>query len=83
MNISSSFNGALTHMQNGFENLQKNASQIASASSANASTASSGDLRSLTELMVGLKSSEIQIKASAEAVQAYDEALGSLIDVIA
>ena len=78
MNVSSSYTGALTHVQNGLENLQKNASQIASASSA-----SGDDLRSLTELMVGLKSSEIQIKASAEAVQAHDEALGSLLDVLA
>lgn len=76
MVLSSGFNSALSGVRQGFENLQENASQIA-----NTSVAEEGGQHSLAESLVGLKSSELQIKASLQVVQTLDEVLGTLLDV--
>ena len=76
MNVSSSFSSALTWVQNGLENLQKNASHITNAGYANGT-----DLHTFTESIVDIKVSELQVKASIEVVKTYDKVLGTLLDV--
>ena len=70
------FNSALLGIQNGFSSLNRHASNIASAA-----TLEGENKVSLTESLIGLKQSEIQVKASMEVVNTVDEVLGTLLDV--
>ena len=76
MVISSGFNTALAGARRGMESLQENASQIA-----NSSVADGEGQNTLAEAVVGLKLSELQIKASMQTLRTMDEVLGTLLDV--
>ena len=76
MTISPGFNGALSGIQKGFDSLQKNASEIAGAS-----TLEGNNQQSLAESIVGMKVSAAQIEASMKVVETTDEVLGTLLDV--
>ena len=74
--ISSINNTALAGIQNGFNNLQKNASQIASAS-----TMEGTNTQSLVEAVVDLKVNVQQVSASMEVLKVSDELIGTLLDI--
>ncbi len=76
MNISSGFNSALSGIHNGYESLQKNATQIVNATGGDVDSQ-----HSLAEALVGLKVSEIQISASMQVVKTLDDVIGTLLDV--
>jgi len=70
------FNSAVAGIHKGLESLQQNASQIASKS-----TLEGENQQSLPESLVGLKTSVLQVQASAQALKAVDEVLGTLLDI--
>ena len=69
-------NSAVSGIYKGFDSLQSSASQIASKA-----TFEGDNPQSLPTSLVGLKTSELQVAASAQVVQAIDETLGTLLDV--
>lgn len=76
MPISIGIDSALNGINKGFESFQKHASQIASVD-----TFEGNNSQSLAEAIVGLKVSELQIKASMQVVETLDDVLGTLLDV--
>ena len=76
MTISPGFNSALSGIQQGFDSLQKNASEVAGVS-----TFVGNNQQSLAESIVGIKVSAVQIEASMKVVETIDEVLGTLLDV--
>ena len=69
-------NTALAGIQNGFNKLQENAGQIASASSMEGK-----NTNSLVESLVDLKANVQQVSASMEVLKVSDELLGTILDV--
>ena len=67
---------AIRGVQRGTTNLNKHASEIASAK-----TMEGKGETSLPESLVGLKESELQIKAALKVVETVDDVLGTLLDV--
>ncbi len=67
---------ALAGIHKGLDELQKNASQIASKS-----TLEGGSTQSLAESLVGLRASTQQVEASMKVLQVSDQLIGSLIDI--
>lgn len=76
MTISPGLNSALAGIQKGFDDLQKHASEVASAS-----TLEGNNQQSLAKSIVELKVSAAQIEASMKVVETVDEVLGTLLDV--
>ncbi len=69
-------NIALSGIQKGVDDLQKNASQIAGA------TANDGvDEKSLLAAVVDLKANEIQVAASMKVLSVSDELIGTILDI--
>ena len=71
-----SLNNAASGIYKGLDSLQSNASQIASKA-----TLEGNNEQSLATSLVGLKTSVLQVAASAQVVKAIDETLGTLLDV--
>jgi len=67
----------LAGIQNGLANMNGHAQRIAQYGT----TEGPKDLGGVAEDMVGLKQSELQVKASAQVVKSANETLGSLLDV--
>ncbi len=67
---------ALSGIQNGMQDLQKNASQIASKS-----TMEGENSKPLIESIVDMRANVIQVKASAKALQVSDNLVGTLLDI--
>lgn len=76
MGILSVQNSAVMGIQQGLNNLRRNASEIASADQLN----QAGSETDLAGSLVGLKQSEIQVQANAKVVSAVDDVLGTLLD---
>jgi hypothetical protein len=74
--IGSISNTALAGIQNGFDSLQKNASQIASKS-----TMEGTNTQSLVEAVVDLKANVQQVSASMKVLKASDELIGTILDI--
>lgn len=70
------FNSALIGIQNGYNNLNRHAGQIASVGAMEADSPVS-----LTESLIGLRQSTIEIKASMQVLESVDKALGTLLDI--
>lgn len=66
---------AMTGIHKGMNNLQKNASQIASKS-----TMEGENTKSLIESLVDIRANIQQVKASAKVLEVSDKVIGSLID---
>ncbi|MCK5336079.1 MAG: hypothetical protein KAQ67_07950 [Gammaproteobacteria bacterium] len=69
-------NSAVMGIQQGLNNLRRNAAEIASADQLN----QAGSETDLAGSLVGLKQSEVQVQANAKVVSAVDEVLGTLLD---
>ncbi len=69
-------NIALAGIRSGFENLQKNASQIARTNNPEGD-----DTQSLVEAVVDLKANVQQVSASMEVLNVSDELIGTLLDI--
>ena len=67
---------ARTGIQNGLNDLQTNASEIASKS-----TMEGENTKPLVESLVDLKANVQQVKASAKVLQVSDEMIGTLLDI--
>jgi len=76
MGVLSVQNSAVMGIQQGLNNLRRNASEIASADQLN----QAGQDTDLAGAIVGLKQSEVQVQANAKVVSAVDEVLGTLLD---
>ena len=75
-NTTSLLDTALTGIQNGMNELQKNASEIASKS-----TMEGENTQPLIESLVELKANVQQVEASAKVLQVSDEMTGTLLDI--
>ena len=75
-NTTSLLDTALTGIQNGMNELQKNASEIASKS-----TMEGENTQPLIESLVELKANVQQVEASAKVLQVSDEMIGTLLDI--
>lgn len=73
MKIASAMNSALQGIRRGMEGLDRNAAQIASAEQMQGEAAP-------TQPLVESKLNRLQVEASAKAMRAIDEAIGSLFD---
>ena len=69
-------NIALAGIRNGFEGLQKNASQIARTSNP-----AGEETQSLVAAVVDLKANVQQVEASMEVLSVSDELIGTLLDI--
>ena len=69
--------------QTGFEGLRRGLLLAQDAASRIAQSSVNGNLDELTEALVDLKAAELQSKASAKVIESANEAVGTLIDVIA
>lgn len=69
-------NSAVMGIQQGLNNLRRNASEIASADQLN----QAGSETDLVGSLVGLKQSEVQVQANAKVVSAVSDVLGTLLD---
>jgi hypothetical protein len=67
----------LTGIQNGLANMNASAQRIANYGT----DEGANTLGDVAADMVGLKQSELQVKASAEVVKSANETLGSLLDI--
>lgn len=76
MNEISALNSSLLGIQKGLSGLRKNAADIARAGSAEGGVTTG----QLTTSIVGLKESELQVKASARVLETVNETIGSLFD---
>jgi len=74
------YQSGLLGIQRGLNSLNRHAADIASANQFNNSTTSNINL---TESLVGLKQSEIQVAISAKVLEAASDTIGTLLDVIA
>lgn len=74
----SGLNSALNGIQKGYNNLHKHADYIASAD-----MLSDENSETLPESLVGLKSAELQVKASMQVIKSVDDMIGTLLDVTA
>ncbi len=74
--IGSIRNTALAGIQNGLNDLQKNASQIAGKS-----TMEGTNTKSLVEAVVDLKANVQQVSASMKVLKVSDELIGTLLDI--
>jgi len=74
--IDSLNNTALAGIQNGLNKLQKNASEIASAS-----TMDGTNTKSLVEAVVDLKANEQQVSASMKVLKVSDELIGTILNI--
>ncbi|HKJ75632.1 MAG TPA: hypothetical protein VKA64_00335 [Gammaproteobacteria bacterium] len=78
MDVNSANNSGLLGIQRGMQGLERNASEIASA------TAKQSDQsQSVTDSLVESESNQLQAEASAKVVQTADEALGTILDEMA
>lgn len=75
MKIDSALTHAMTGIQRGLSNAQKNAAGIANAGQFNADSASG-----LVEPLLGLQQDKLQVQASVQVLQAVDDMIGSLFD---
>ncbi len=78
MSIDSVSAAGLLGVQRGMQGAASSASAIA-----NANQASSTDMRSMTEALVTLKQHEQQVAASTKTIEAANEMIGTIIDVLA
>jgi hypothetical protein len=69
-------NSAVMGIQQGLNNLRRNASEIASADQLN----QAGSDTDLVGSLVGLKESQVQVQANAKVVSAVSDVLGTLLD---
>ncbi|MDH5517211.1 MAG: hypothetical protein OEY36_05230 [Gammaproteobacteria bacterium] len=69
-------NSAVMGIQQGLNNLRRNASEIAGADQLN----QAGKETDLAGSLVGLKQSEVQVQANAKVVSAVSETVGTLLD---
>lgn len=69
-------NSAVMGIQQGLNNLRRNASEIASSDQLN----QAGKETDLAGALVGLKQSEAQVQANAKVVSAVGETMGTLLD---
>ena len=76
MGVLSMQSSAVMGVQQGLNNMRRYATEIASADQLN----QAGKETDLAGSIVGLKSSEVQVQASAKVVSAADEVLGTLLD---
>ncbi len=74
--IDSISNTALAGIQNGFDSLQENASQIASKS-----TMEGTNTQSLVESVVDLKANVQQVSASMKVLKVSEELIGTILDI--
>lgn len=72
----------LIGVQRGMQGLQKAAGEIASASHFN-SESSEKPAKDIVESLIEAKVSSRQVEASVKAIQAGEEAIGSILDVMA
>ena len=72
----SALNSALLGIQKGLTGMRKHAGDIAGASTSENGLAP----ENLAQSIVGLKESELQVKASAKVLKTVDETIGSLFD---
>lgn len=77
MGVLSIQNNAVMGIQQGLNNMRRNAAEIASADQL--SQAGSGT--DLVGPLVELKQNQMQVQASAKVVSAADEVLGTLLDI--
>lgn len=75
-NSASPLDSALAGIKNGMNNLQKNASEIASKS-----TMEGENTKPLIESLVELKANVQQVEASTKVLQVSDEMIGTLLDI--
>jgi len=75
-NSASPLDSALTGIKNGMNDLQKNASEIASKS-----TMEGENTKPLIESLVDLKANVQQVEASTKVLQVSDEMIGTLLDI--
>jgi len=75
MSINAVLTVGVQGVQKGFAQAERAAGDIARLS------AGVGDTADLTQSLVDLKSSEIQVKAAATVIKTADETIGTLIDV--
>jgi flagellar hook protein FlgE len=80
-NIGSLLNTGVAGIQKGLGDANRAAADIAKIGTRSAS--GEGATSDLTRAVVDLKSSELQVKASAQVVKTADDMLGSLIDTLA
>lgn len=78
MAINSISGSALNGMQRGMQGIRRSAADIAQPIT---KTASAKDTLDFARSVVEMKQHEIQTKASARALQAHNDALGTLLDV--
>ncbi len=74
--IDSLNNIALSGINNGLNNLQKNAGQIASATAMEGAAT-----QSLLTAVVDLKANVTQVKASVDVLNVSDELIGTILDI--
>jgi len=78
MQITSAMSNALQGIQKGLTAIDKNAAQIASADNFN----SENPVNS-AQALVELQNNRTQVEVSAKVLKSVDEAIGSLLDVVA
>ena len=76
MPVINGYSSALNGINKGLYQLERHASDIASADAMNGN-----ESPPLTESLIGLRQSELQVQASMEVVRTLDSVLGSLLDV--
>jgi len=69
-------NSAVMGIQQGLNNLRRNASEIASTDQ----LSQAGSETDLVGSLVGLKESQVQVQANAKVVSAVSDVLGTLLD---
>ena len=78
MQITSAMSNALQGIQKGLAGIDKNAAQIASADNFN-----SPNPVNSAQALVELQNNRMQVEVSAKVMKSVDEAIGSLLDVVA
>ena len=78
MDVNSAYNNGLLGIQRGMQGIERNASEIASAT-----TQESGRTQDVAASLVESESHQLQAEASAKVVQTADETLGTILDEMA
>ena len=75
MDVKSAMGSAVSGIQSGMQGLERNADETAKASI--------GEGRNITDPLVESRINQLQVEANAKVVKTVDDALGSLLDVMA
>jgi hypothetical protein len=77
MSIDSVFVSGLQGIQKGLQGARTSAAEIAGSAQS-----SSSDPNAMTDALIALKQHELQVAAAARTIEAADDMIGSLIDVL-